>query len=206
MAILPGNTMNKIVVNFTPCAVAPSNGYQVKWREKGTLDSYTDAGNFFVSPAIFYDSTNPAGTLYEGYIRADCGGSFGPNIPWETFDPESSGYIPGPVNGNIIVDDCGKGMEIQAMRFNGENITAPFFISEGESETAVITTPALNGTLEIDVVGHAGVEDERIEVTDSNGNHQCQTMFGNDTYTFLLFDVVEDLDFSVHIYCGDVCP
>lgn len=65
--------MNKIELNFIPCEPAPTGGYNIGWRVAGTGDAFTNAGNFFVSPAIFYDTINPAGTCYEGYIKSDNG-------------------------------------------------------------------------------------------------------------------------------------
>jgi hypothetical protein len=82
--------MNTIHVQFIPCDPAPANGYNIQWRKAGTLDAYTDAGNFFTSPATFTDGSNPDGTQYEGFIRSDCsdsgvsGGNFGNQIPWIT--------------------------------------------------------------------------------------------------------------------------
>lgn len=76
--------MNKITLNFTPCTPAPSSGYDVKFRVQGSGAVYRYAGNFFASPAVFYDSVNPAGTCYEGLIRSDCAGMFGNSVMWET--------------------------------------------------------------------------------------------------------------------------
>lgn len=76
--------MNKIVIYFTPCSPAPSGGYEVLYRVAGTTDAFISAGHFFVSPAVFYDSVNPAGTCYEGYIRTDCGEILGNHVLWES--------------------------------------------------------------------------------------------------------------------------
>lgn len=75
--------MNKIVVNFNTCTPAPSGGYQIKYRVAGSSGEYTNAGYFFTSPAIFYDTLNPAGTCYEGFIRTDCG-VMGNPVNWES--------------------------------------------------------------------------------------------------------------------------
>lgn len=84
--------MNTIHIQFIPCSPAPANGYNIQWRVSGTLDAYTDAGNFISSPATFSDNINPDGTQYEGFIRSDCGGiesggTFGNQIPWITSAP-----------------------------------------------------------------------------------------------------------------------
>lgn len=83
--------MNKITVSFLVCDPAPVAGYNIKWRIAGSSDPYSDAGNFFVSPAIFYDNTNPAGTEYEGVIRSDCGTFFGDPVAWVS--TEESGVV-----------------------------------------------------------------------------------------------------------------
>ncbi len=75
--------MNKITVHFNGCDPAPSGGYNIMYRVQGTDDEYTNAGNFFVSPAVFYDTVNPAGTCYEGFITSVCGGVFGNPVNWE---------------------------------------------------------------------------------------------------------------------------
>lgn len=82
--------MNKITLYYQLCTPAPTNGYKIFWRVAGSSDSYTDAGNFFSSPAVFYDSINPEGTCYEGYIVSDCGtNSMGNHIPFKTCESES---------------------------------------------------------------------------------------------------------------------
>lgn len=85
-------TMNKIVVYFTECSPAPSGGYKVYWRVQGSSDPYTLGGTFFISPAVFYDTVNPAGTCYEGIIQTDCGNEVvGSAIPWASCESESGG-------------------------------------------------------------------------------------------------------------------
>lgn len=64
--------MNQITINFNECDPAPENGYNIQWRVLGSGDPYTDAGNFFSSPAVFNDEVNPPGTCYEGIIQSDC--------------------------------------------------------------------------------------------------------------------------------------
>lgn len=76
--------MNKIVVYFRPCTPAPTGGYELFYRVAGSGAPYTNAGIFFISPAIFYDNVNPAGTCYEGYVRTICAGVLGNHIMWES--------------------------------------------------------------------------------------------------------------------------
>lgn len=87
--------MNTITVSFAPCSPAPANGYNLIWRVLGSSDIHQDAGNFFTSPIIFTDDTNPDGTQYEGFIRSDCtesgesGTVYGNSVPWQTdVEPE----------------------------------------------------------------------------------------------------------------------
>lgn len=83
---------NLITITFVECDPSPSKGYNVKWRVQGSGDPYTDQGNFFSSPAVFVDNTNPEGTLYEGTITAE-GVNINCNpVPWNNFEsPQSSG-------------------------------------------------------------------------------------------------------------------
>jgi len=112
--------MNRIEVNFNTCSPAPSGGYNIMYRIQGSGDSYTNAGNFFTSPAVFYDTINPAGTCYEGFIRSDCGvlgtpvdwigcgsesGETGVTMTWDYInDFGMGGHYRILVNGIIVVD------------------------------------------------------------------------------------------------------
>lgn len=69
----------------------PARGYRVYWRVVGSGDPYTDAGNFFTSPAVFMDETNPAGTEYEGTITSQLHSSFCAPIAWSTIEDSGSG-------------------------------------------------------------------------------------------------------------------
>lgn len=90
--------MNYITLNFVECDPMPVNGWNVQYRIAGSADPYTDAGNFFASPAIFADDNAP-GTQYEGIIRSDCCESgetdcMGNDIPWTTVEESSGGGTP----------------------------------------------------------------------------------------------------------------
>jgi hypothetical protein len=88
--------MNKILIYFNACNPPPSKGYKVHFRVKGSTGAYTPAGNYFKSPAGFVDLDNPEGTEYEGFIRSDCGKSYGTPISWETqAESGSAGGIEG---------------------------------------------------------------------------------------------------------------
>lgn len=92
--------MNKVTINFDVCDPAPPGGYNVRWWVAGSGAPPTNAGQFFISPAIFYDTVNPAGTNYEGYIKSNCsGGVEGAFIGWDTISGCGS-----PVSANC--NDC----------------------------------------------------------------------------------------------------
>lgn len=82
--------MNQITITFLQCDPQPSKGYNVKWRVFGSGDPYTDAGNFFTSPAVFTDTINPPGTIYEGIIVAQGHNIECNPVSWNTFTEESS--------------------------------------------------------------------------------------------------------------------
>lgn len=76
----------KFTLTFIPCSPAPANGYNVLWRQYGSGDPYTDAGNFTTSPIVITDPDGDPDTEYEGILRSDCGnGEFGSEIPFSSF-------------------------------------------------------------------------------------------------------------------------
>lgn len=96
--------MNQISINFIECDPAPSKGYNVKWRVFGSSDPYTDEGNFFTSPAVFIDNTNPDGTQYEGKLTAQGRNTDCNEIDWSTPEnQESSGSQQSGVSYDIFL-------------------------------------------------------------------------------------------------------
>ncbi len=83
--------------NIVP-ATPPTNGWIVGYRKKGTLGAYIiPLGSPFSGIPIVFNTTDPAGTLYEGYIKANCGYAQSLVFNWETpCDCIGSGYIPSP--------------------------------------------------------------------------------------------------------------
>jgi parallel beta-helix repeat protein len=71
----PPTAISQIIIDFTPCAEMPVEGYQILYRVVGDT-AYIDAGFFTTSPAVIAVDY-PAGTLFEGVIRSDCG-----DVPW----------------------------------------------------------------------------------------------------------------------------
>lgn len=73
-------TLSNILPN-----VVPTNGWIVGYRIKGTTGNYIVAtGSPFMSVPIVFNTTDPAGTLYEGYVQGDCGFSKSINLNWIT--------------------------------------------------------------------------------------------------------------------------
>jgi hypothetical protein len=68
--------------NFTPATV-PADGWFVSYKILGDPGSYTTVGPFFTLP-IEIDTTDPGGTLYEGYIIRDCGTLESAQYFWQT--------------------------------------------------------------------------------------------------------------------------
>lgn len=95
-------TMNKITLNYNPCSPAPPGGYNIQYRVAGSSDPMTNAGTFFIVPAVFYDTVNPPGTLFEGFIQTVCGSVLGTPIYWTMTAESGSGEE--PVNNVSIVN------------------------------------------------------------------------------------------------------
>lgn len=123
-----GGTMNKITVNFDTCTPEPSGGYSVYWRVAGSVGAYTNAGNFFIRPAIFYDNDNPEGTDYEGYIQTDCGGVLGNPVTWNTAQSGDSGTDEKLI---YILNGSGDGADVDV-----DGVS--FFILHGATENYLI--------------------------------------------------------------------
>lgn len=68
--------------NFTPADV-PADGWKVGYKILGSGDPYTEAGPFMSAPIII-DTSDPGGTLYEGYIIRDCGDLESIQYFWQT--------------------------------------------------------------------------------------------------------------------------
>lgn len=113
--------MNQIVINFEECDTAPSKGYNVKWRVFGSSDPYTDVGNFFTSPAVFTDGTNPDGTQYEGKITAQGRNTECNEIDWATPEnPESGGsQSSGSIYAIVLTSSCAGGTPFSTFDITG---------------------------------------------------------------------------------------
>lgn len=71
----PPTDITQIAIDFTPCPTMPVEGYQILYRVVGD-SAYIDAGFFTESPALI-PVDYPAGTLFEGVLKSDCG-----DVPW----------------------------------------------------------------------------------------------------------------------------
>lgn len=122
--------MNKILINFTPCTPEPSGGYSIKYRVAGSGGAYTDAGNFFASPAVFYDTVNPAGTCYEGFLMTVCGDVSGTPVFWES---------------------CGSGGSAQlsiALISTCEVIPASYLVGGGTAGDVIVVRATFSGVIQ----------------------------------------------------------
>lgn len=74
----------------------PADGWFIGYRIKDTLGAYTTLGPFTSSPIVF-NTTDPAGTLYEGYITRDCGSLESAQYFWTTpCNCVGAGYVMAP--------------------------------------------------------------------------------------------------------------
>lgn len=80
----------QVCVSFNPCEPAPANGYFLYYRIAGSGGAFTAASDYGSSPACF-NTEDPEGTQYEGYIYSDCGGGIvGNNVTWSTGGPATT--------------------------------------------------------------------------------------------------------------------
>lgn len=79
--------------DILPSAV-PTNGWEVGYRKKGTTGNYITAiGSPFTADPIVFSTNDVGGTLYEGYIKGDCGFSQSVVLNWTTPCDCSGGYV-----------------------------------------------------------------------------------------------------------------
>lgn len=83
--------MVKVTLSNIIPAGAPSEGWIVNYRKKGTNDPYTALGPFTAQP-IEFTTVDPGGTLYEGNIITDCGALNGEPYNWTTVCTCPGGY------------------------------------------------------------------------------------------------------------------
>lgn len=157
--------MNKITLSFDTCTPSPPQGYLIVWRVAGSSDSYTNAGNFFASPAVFYDTVNPFGTQYEGFIRSVSGDLDCDEIPWSTMESGSGGS-----SDNVIIINSAGGFQITSvMNIDGFVFEGP--LHPGEQDTG---THTVNGSTGICVdVMFSGVTGAHLSLFINNVLIQC---------------------------------
>lgn len=74
-----------LTIEFEECETPPVGGYNVQYREVGSLDPHINAGNFAGSPAIIYIEDAPDCAHYEGFVQSVCYfGMLGNPQPFET--------------------------------------------------------------------------------------------------------------------------
>jgi hypothetical protein len=163
---------NKITITFNRCVPSPSQGYFVFYREKGSSGVYTQVpGQFFISPAVFYDSVLPAGSCYEGYIISACGnGVTGNRIPFD-----SCGEIGSAIVEAVTISDlstCVGGEPFTTFKINGPagaivecilSVNGEIDYATASSHAVVyaighITTPANDGHADVNHSWAVGVD------------------------------------------------
>lgn len=150
--------MNQIVVNFIECDPQPSKGYNLKWRVLGSSDPYTDAGNFFTSPAIFTDGTNPDGTQYEGTLTAQGRNTDCDPVSWNT--EQSSGSS----SSGFDNSSCGAGLTL--------NTPDPQYVDLGFTDINV------DGASHVDISYDVMVRPNRLTLYDNGVFHSTTNWKG----------------------------
>lgn len=83
---------NNIYIEFIPCEPTPVNGFKISYRPVGGGGYRVAPANFYTSPAVIVDNSDPVGTSYEGFMQGDCGpGKLGIMIPFIAHNNDSSG-------------------------------------------------------------------------------------------------------------------
>lgn len=210
--------MNRVDIFFEPCSPAPSRGYKLWWKVQGAGGGYTNGGNFFISPATFFDDDNPEGTEYEGVLIADCGGVAGGTIPWSTTGGGESGESGsgggGPhilSNMQATIENCFETLPIQItdIKFNGITATpvgtGSYPLNAGEVMSLLVSNYATAGTLTVFVGNNTSGGNVRITVVDSNSNTFCSSGIAQTSTSFFTFDIELGGTFPViiNIDCGE---
>ena len=82
----------------------PADGWIVGYKIKGAPGAYTVLPPFLAFPIVF-TTTDPAGTLYEGYIKRDCGAIVSGDYFWTTPCQCSEDYNPVPAEDQCVQVD-----------------------------------------------------------------------------------------------------
>lgn len=85
--------MVRVTLDSIIPGTVPADGWVVRYRIKGSGGAYTTLPPFTSLPIIF-TTTDPAGTLYEGFIKRDCGSLESLEFAWVTSCRCASTYIP----------------------------------------------------------------------------------------------------------------
>lgn len=87
--------MVRITISSLTPSTPPTDGWKVGYRIKGSTGGYTSpVGSPFTSLPIVFDTLDPAGTLYEGYVKRDCGTTESSDFLWVTAcNCTTGGYV-----------------------------------------------------------------------------------------------------------------
>jgi hypothetical protein len=85
-----------LVLSLPTPATVPADGWIVGYKPLGDPGAYTVAGPFMSMPIVIA-TADPVGTLYEGYIRRDCGTLESTDYFWQTpCNCVGAGYVESP--------------------------------------------------------------------------------------------------------------
>lgn len=75
--------MVRITISSLTPSTVPTDGWFIRYRIKGSATAYTTVGPYTALPIII-NTADPAGTLYEGFIKRDCGVLESTDFPFVT--------------------------------------------------------------------------------------------------------------------------
>lgn len=171
----------------------------------GPVTLYTD-GAFAIGKILYVDESLVTPQTAFSYVVHDNQIYNKSNVTGEVLS--STGLACSGSLGTLVSSNCGFGNSISQIRFNGNvvGVSGGYPVNEGSTRSMTISAPALGGTLAIDITGHTGGTNSRIEIYDSNNNFSCTPIGANGTYNFANVDIIEGDAFTITIMCAGNCP
>lgn len=109
-------------------------------------------------------------------------------------------------NGTVTIADCDNSEVITNVSFNAVTAAGAYPINEGNTSVIAAANPAINGSLTVTITSHTGGTTSRLDVVDSLGAEQCQSIAANGVFTFPNFTISEGVPFTIDVICGGGCP
>lgn len=135
----------RITINSILSASVPTEGWIVKYRVKGTLGAYiTAVGSPFMAQPIIIDTTDAAGTLYEGKIKCDCGSLESDELSWETPCDCEGGFVVGPSGSICQSEEFTTPTVTNSGYCLSASVNGAYNVLESRIYTNGFTTPDLN--------------------------------------------------------------